>query len=80
MDSFLANAARILEAAEGCARANQVPGDWSILVGTQGEIEMIAGTDWSLEALRLDRGAAMGFRVNGREGRVAVEGCTANAK
>ena len=76
MDSFLANAAHILEAAQGCVRASQPPGDWTILVGTQGEIEMVAGTDWGLEALRRERGAAMAFRVDRNGDRVAVEGRT----
>jgi hypothetical protein len=77
LDSLLANAERILEAAEASARANCAPGDWTVLVGRGGEIEMVAGSDWGLEALRSERGAAMAFRVGEARGRVTVDGRTA---
>lgn len=35
---------------------------------------MVAGSDWGLEALRSERGAAMAFRLGEALGRVTVEG------
>lgn len=74
MDSLVANASRILAAAQGCAQANHAPGDWTVLLGPAGEIEMIADREGPLEALRVERGAAMAFRVGERGGLIAVEG------
>lgn len=70
----MSNAGQILEAAEGCVRANQQPEDWTILFGPGGQIEMVAGSGWALDALQRERGSEMAFRVGHRGGRVAVEG------
>lgn len=74
MDAFLTHAAEILDAAQNCCEAGGVPSDLAILIGRSGEIRIVAGTDWPLESLRRERGAAMAFRVAGAGGRVAVEG------
>ncbi len=46
-----------------------------VLIGNSGAIEMIAGSDWPLESLRLERGARMAFRVRPQRRKVRVEGC-----
>jgi hypothetical protein len=74
LDPFLANAADILEAARSCARAGAEAVPWTIVLGASGQIEMLADSSWSLEALRTERGAAMVFRVAEDGGRVAVTG------
>ncbi len=73
MDPLLANAERILEAAENCARANASPEGWAILLDSGGAIRMVAASGWALEALRRERGAEMAFQVQHGAGRVAVE-------
>jgi hypothetical protein len=74
LDSFLANAASILEAARSCTRAGGQAAPWTILLGAGGQIEMLADSGWALDALRAERGAAMVFRVAEDRGRIAVDG------
>ncbi len=75
MDLFLANAEKILETAGAARDAAEL----TILVEPQGQIRMIADSDWPLESLRLERGATMAYRVSGSSGQVVVEGRSTNA-
>ena len=45
----------------------------TILIGTDGGIQMIANSDWPLDSLALERGAKSAYRVSERGGRVRVE-------
>lgn len=74
MSGFLRNAKNILEAAQG---AGPDASDMTILIGAEGEIRMIAGNDWPLEALQRHQGAAMAYRVSRKSGHVTVEGTAA---
>ncbi|MFB3825903.1 MAG: hypothetical protein ACE15B_04005 [Bryobacteraceae bacterium] len=74
MDALLRNSHRIFDAAEACARAGRPPADLTILIGPSGHIQLVAGSDWPLDRLQTERGAAMAFRVNSRDGRVRVSG------
>jgi hypothetical protein len=69
-DPFLENAAAILET------ATSTPGqeEWTILIGSSGALEMVAGSDWPLESLARERAARMAFRVTHRGAVVRVEG------
>ncbi len=78
MDALLRNTHELFDAAEACARAGRPPADFSILIGPSGHIQMVAGSDWPLDRLQVERGAAMAFRVNSQDGRVRVTGRTGN--
>ena len=69
-DLFLDHAAGILDTATAC----QGEQDWTILVGNNGQLEMLAANDWPLESLARDRGARMAFRVTRSDDVVRVDG------
>jgi hypothetical protein len=73
---FAENAAKIFDAAESAARSGHALSDMSVLIGVNGAIRMVAGSDWSLESLRAHHGADMAFRVTERDSHVTVEGRT----
>jgi hypothetical protein len=74
LDTFLANAEEILRTAEGRRGEGMDEPDFTFLVGPRGEIQMIAGSDWPLESLQRERGAAVVYRVGRGGGRTWVEG------
>jgi len=62
-------AERILET------ARQAPGaDWTVLITRAGQTQMLSASDWPLESLLRERGAAMAFRVTHGQTNIAVEG------
>ena len=69
-DLFLDHAAGILETAASTPSQE----DWTILVGTDGQLQMIAASDWPLDSLARERGARMAFRVTHSEDTVRVDG------
>jgi hypothetical protein len=71
MSLFLDNARRIFETA---ASAPAPAAEMSILIDSRGAIEMVADSDWPLDSLCRERGAAMGYRVTSRGGSVRLEG------
>jgi hypothetical protein len=71
---FTERAAQILESAESAARAGQQCSDVTILVGADGGLRLIAGSDWPLESLLLEHGAISAYRVTARQGTVRVTG------
>lgn|GEM_PF-1791969 len=73
MSGFLDNAARILETAE-LADASPM----TILLRDGLPIALTVENDWSLEALRRERGADEAFRVSRRNGKLFVEGRSAD--
>jgi hypothetical protein len=74
LNTFLVNAEEILETAAGrAANAADAP-DFTFLIGPEGTVRMIAGSDWPLESLRREHGAAAVYRVGRGGGEVWVEG------
>jgi hypothetical protein len=74
VSSFFENARSIFEAAESAARCGQTPTALTILIGSEGGIEMLAESDWPLDRLLAQRGARAAYRVGGGGGRVLLEG------
>lgn len=71
MSAFLKHAEEILETAgQGSGEDCRL----SILVGRDGAIRMVAGSDWELEPLRMHHGAQAAYRVTRRAGCVQLEG------
>jgi hypothetical protein len=75
---FLDNAARILEAAENVSAAGETPSDYTILMGAEIGIHLVANSDWPLDSLMRERGARMAYRVSGSGNRVTVDACDEN--
>ncbi len=74
MNRFLDNASRIFETAETVAGTGTPPSDMTILIGAGGGISLVADSDWPLDSLTMNTGAAMVYRVRQQNGRVLVEG------
>lgn len=74
MSAFWDNAGRLLEAAGSASSAGAALSEMTVLIGHDGAIRMIAGSDWPLERLREHEGARMVYRVSQRGETVAVEG------
>jgi hypothetical protein len=71
VSAFLKHAEEILETAgQGSGEDLRL----SILVGRDGAIRMVAGSDWELEPLRMHHGARSAYRVTRRAGCVQLEG------
>jgi len=71
VNAFLRNAEELF------ATARQDAGDdceFSVLVGANGGIHMVFGSDWGLEPLRQYHGARVAYRVTRSAGSVALEG------
>lgn len=74
MDSFLDNAARILEGGQSAVQAGCNQSAWTVLFPREGGVRMVADSDWSLDALARESGAEMAYRVSVSGSQVAVEG------
>lgn len=74
MSRFLENAQRIFQTAEEAALAGLQPSEMTIFIGPEGGIQMISGTEWSLESLAWARGAQMAYRVSQQNHTVTVVG------
>jgi hypothetical protein len=74
MSKFVENATRILEAAEAAMRSGETPSALTFLIRPEGTLEMVADSDTPLDTLQMERGAAMVYRINQKNGRVRVEG------
>ena len=73
-EPFLENAASIFAAAQSAASLGTVT-EFSILIGRDGAIRMVADSDWPLDSLRAHHGAEMAYRVcQTAEQAVRVEG------
>ncbi|MBI3679260.1 MAG: hypothetical protein HY235_02545 [Acidobacteria bacterium] len=78
MSVFWENATRLLDAALSAARAGRPTESMTVLIGAEGGIHILAGNDWPLDRLASDRGVPIAYRVHQRQGRITVEGHTAN--
>ena len=74
VNGFIDNAARIFEAAQNVMNAGEMPSDYTILMGGEGGIRMIADSDWPLDSLLREHGAGMAYRVKPGTDRVTVDG------
>jgi hypothetical protein len=70
---FFEDANAIFEAAESAYRSGQCLSDTTVLIGPDGAIQMLAGSDWPLDRLAAERGAARAYRVGEAKGRVLLE-------
>jgi hypothetical protein len=71
---LLRNAERIFETAASVEGAELESGTLSILIGDDGAIHMLMGTDWPLESLQSHHGASAAYRVSRTGSQVRVEG------
>jgi hypothetical protein len=74
VNGFIDNAARIFEAAQNVMNTGEMPSDYTIVMGAQGGITMIANSDWPLDSLIREHGAGMAYRVTPGTDRVSVDG------
>lgn len=73
MSRFFDDARAIFEAAESAYRSGQCLSDTTVLIGPDGAIQMLAGSDWPLDRLAAERGAERAYRVGEAGGRVLLE-------
>jgi len=71
---FLEDAEEILRAAEAAREASENPTNFTILIGREGHIHMLADSDWPLASLEAHHGSQTVYRVSQRNGQVAVDG------
>lgn len=73
-EAFLEHASRLFETARNCAAAGS-PNEFTILIGHDGSIRVMADSDWPLESAECEFGARMAFRIRqAADGRVRLEG------
>jgi hypothetical protein len=72
--SLLHNAKQLLETAAGSVEAGLDTGDWTVFIGPEGGLQMIAGAEHALSSLTADRGATAAWSVSRQSGKVRVEG------
>jgi hypothetical protein len=70
---FLDDARAIFEAAESASRSGQPVSDFTLLVGNDGALQMLAASDWPLDRLLAERGARAAYRIGESAGRVRLE-------
>lgn len=68
------NAARLLETASSASDAGLAGSDWTVFIGPEGGVQMVAGATESLESLAWSRGARSAWQILNRETSVRVEG------
>jgi len=74
VQALIENAQRILDTAVEARHNGLDSSDWTIFVGPEGGLEMIAGSDTPLDSLTWSRGARMSWQLrHGRDG-IRVEG------
>jgi hypothetical protein len=74
VNRLLQDAANIFEAAAFGAQSGQPPSDTAILVGADGSIRIVCGSDWPTDGLRRLHGTSAAFRVTAVDGAVRVTG------
>jgi len=68
------HAREIMDAAESASRQGEACSEMTILIGPQGNIRMVADSDWPLDSLVWHHGAQSAYRVSERTGSIRVEG------
>ena len=74
MTDFLQNAERIFETASSAEGMELESGNLAILIGQDGAIRMVMGSDWPLHSLETHYGAKAAYRVSREASQVRVEG------
>lgn len=74
MTSLLQNAKELLETAAKSVEAGLDTGDWTVFIGPEGGLQLIAGSEHALDSLTADRGASAAWRISRQTGSVRVEG------
>lgn len=69
-----------MDTAVDAERTGIEPSDWTIFIGPEGGLEMIAGVDNPLDSLAWSRGARMAWQVKHLAGGVRVEGLAARER
>ena len=74
MDEFLRNGQSVLETARA-ATSRDEPGEaLAIVIGRDGSLRAVTGSEWTLEALAAEHGARAVFRVSRTRAKLRVEG------
>jgi hypothetical protein len=71
---FAEQAQSLMDAALEALNRGESCQEMTVLIGSDGRIQICADSDWPLDSLMLDRGARTGYRVTPRRGSVRVEG------
>jgi hypothetical protein len=79
VDAFLKNAESLFESARTASANGNAISDFSVLIGTDGAIRMIADSDWALDRLAAENGAAMAYRIREERGRIRIDGRSASS-
>ncbi|HTM49486.1 MAG TPA: hypothetical protein VL285_12420 [Bryobacteraceae bacterium] len=75
MRDLLGNAHSIFEtASSAAARSELESGNLSIVIGQDGAIRLMMGSDWPLESLQAHHGAKAAYRVSRSGSQVRVDG------
>ena len=74
MNAFVDNGAKIFEAAQNVMNSGESVSDYTIVMGAQGGVTMLADSDWPLDSLLREHGAGMAYRIKPGTDRVTVEG------
>ena len=74
MHSLIENARRILDTAIEAGQSGLDASDWTIFVGPEGGLEMIAGAETPLDSLTWSRGARMAWQLRHNGDAIRVEG------
>jgi hypothetical protein len=84
VSELIENARRIMDTAADAERVGLTfgmePSDWTIFIGPEGGLEMIAGVENPLDSLAWSRGARMAWQVRHLGGGVRVEGLAASER
>jgi len=79
LTDFLQNAERIFETATSADGMELESGNLAILIGQDGGIRMLMGTDWPLHSLESHYGAEAAYRISRSASQVRVEGKSRSA-
>ena len=74
MQALIENAQRILDTAVEARRNGLDSSDWTIFIGPEGGLEMIAGSDTPLDSLTWRRGARMSWQLRHGQDGIRVDG------
>jgi hypothetical protein len=70
---FLDDARAIFEAAESASQSGYAVSDFTMLIGQDGAVQMLAASDWPLDRLLAERSARAAYRVGETNGRIHLE-------
>lgn len=79
VNGFIDNGAKIFEAAQNVMNSGESPSDYTIVMGAEGGITMLADSDWPLDSLLREYGAGMAYRIKPGQGGVSVDGADGNS-